>query len=73
MEMVVCGRGVAALPRWLVMEYATRMPLVPVRLGPDGIQKQIHLGRRAADNEPEYLKAFLDLARALSSDDTRAP
>lgn len=73
LEMVVCGRGVAALPRWLVMEYATRMPLVPVRLGPDGIQKQIHLGRRAADNEPEYLKAFLDLARALSSDDTRAP
>lgn len=71
LEMVVCGRGVAALPRWLVLEYASRMALVALRLGPDGIHKQIHLGRRASDSEPEYLQAFLDLARGLPADETR--
>jgi LysR family transcriptional regulator for metE and metH len=43
-QMVASGRGVAALPRWLVDEYATRMNVVPVRLGPRGIAKQIFLG-----------------------------
>lgn len=66
LEMVGAGRGVAALPRWLVMEYAKRMSIVPVSLGKRGIQKQIHLGRRDSDHEPEYLKAFIDVARSLS-------
>lgn len=65
LEMVAAGRGVAALPRWLVMEYASRMAIVPVRLGKEGIHKQIHLGRRDSDAEPAYLKAFIELARSL--------
>jgi len=65
LEMVASARGVAALPRWLVMEYASRMALVPVRLGRQGIHKQIHLGRRDSEAEPEYLKAFIELARSL--------
>ncbi len=67
LEMVAGMRGVAALPRWLVMEYAERMAIVPVRLGPRGIQKQIHLGRRTSEREPEYLKAFIDLAQSLQT------
>ena len=66
LEMVGAGRGVAALPRWLVLEYAKRMNIVPVSLGKRGIQKQIHLGRRDADGEPEYLTAFIDVARSLT-------
>lgn len=62
LEMVASGRGVAALPRWLVLEYAQRMPLVPVKLGASGIQKKIHLGRRSSEHEPDYLKAFIALA-----------
>lgn len=65
LEMVAAGRGVAALPRWLVLEYASRMAIVPVRLGKEGIHKQIHLGRRDSDAEPAYLKAFIELARSL--------
>lgn len=67
LEMVAGMRGVAALPRWLVMEYAERMAIVPVRLGARGIQKQIHLGRRTSEREPEYLKAFIDLAQSLQT------
>jgi len=63
LQMVASGRGVAALPRWLVEEYAGTMKLAPVRLGPNGIAKQIFLGAREADTEIDYLKAFIDLAR----------
>lgn len=65
LEMVGAGRGVAALPRWLVLEYSKRMNIVPVALGKQGIHKQIHLGRRDSDHEPQYLKAFIDVARSL--------
>ncbi len=63
LQMVASGRGVAALPRWLAEEYAERMPVVPVRLGRQGIAKQIHLGVREADLDIDYLRSFIDLAR----------
>ena len=69
LEMVAAGRGVAALPRWLVKEYMTRIAVVPVRLGPHGIQKQIHLGMRNSGHEPEYLKAFIAQARSVQAAD----
>lgn len=63
LQMVASGRGVAALPRWLALEYAAKMPVVPVRLGKKGIAKQIHLGARTVDMETDYLQAFIALAR----------
>ena len=63
MQMVASGRGVTALPRWLVREYADRLGVVPVRLGPDGIAKQIYLGAREADLGIDYLRAFIAMAR----------
>jgi LysR family transcriptional regulator for metE and metH len=63
LQMVASGRGVAALPRWLVQEYAAKMDVVPVRLGPRGIAKQIFLGAREADLPIDYLQAFIRLAR----------
>jgi LysR family transcriptional regulator for metE and metH len=63
LQMVESGRGVSALPRWLVEEYADKMNVVPVRLGRKGIAKQIFLGARETDTEIDYLKAFVDLAR----------
>jgi LysR family transcriptional regulator, regulator for metE and metH len=64
LQMVAVGRGVAALPRWLVEERAASMSVVPVRLGVDGVPKQIHLGLRAADLDSGYLSAFIETARA---------
>ncbi|RTL28286.1 MAG: LysR family transcriptional regulator [Rhodocyclaceae bacterium] len=63
LQMVASQRGVAALPRWLVHEYAAKVDVVPVRLGPDGIAKQIFLGAREADLDIDYLRAFIELAR----------
>ena len=63
LQMVACGRGVAALPRWLAEEYCKKLPLSVVRLGKEGIAKQIFLGTRENDGNIEYLNAFIDMAR----------
>lgn len=63
LQMVASGRGVAALPRWLVEEYADKVPVIPVRLGKHGIAKQIFLGVRETDTPIDYLSAFVELAR----------
>ncbi|MBQ0218827.1 LysR family transcriptional regulator [Alcaligenes faecalis] len=63
MQMVASGRGVAALPRWLVEEYAEKLDVVPVRLGKHGIAKQIFLGMRETETVIDYLQAFMELAR----------
>lgn len=66
LQMVASGRGVAALPRWLVDEYADKLPVLPVRLGMQGIAKQIFLGTREADVTIDYVQAFIKLARTTS-------
>jgi len=63
MQLVASGRGVAALPRWLVKEYAPQMSIVDVRLGKAGIFKQIFVGVREGDTSIDYVKGFVDLAR----------
>jgi len=63
LQMVASGRGVAALPKWLVTDYAPHLALHTLRLGPQGIQKHIHLGAREADWDTDYLHAFVALAR----------
>ncbi|WP_038495640.1 LysR family transcriptional regulator [Collimonas arenae] len=63
LQMVASGRGVAALPRWLVQEYAGTMDVVPVRLGKNGIAKNIYLGAREADVGVDYLRAFIEQAK----------
>ena len=65
LQMVAGGRGVAALPRWLVAEYAEKLAVIPIRLGRNGIAKQIFLGVREADSGIDYVKAFVELARRI--------
>ncbi|WP_414444720.1 LysR family transcriptional regulator [Burkholderia sp. 22PA0106] len=66
LQMVANRRGVAALPRWLAEEYADRVPVVPVKLGKNGIAKQIFLGTRDADASVDYLASFIDFAKDLN-------
>ena len=63
LQMVASGRGVAALPRWLVNEYQAKFDVVPLRLGKQGIAKQIFLGIREADMHIDYVQAFVALAQ----------
>jgi LysR family transcriptional regulator for metE and metH len=63
LQMVASGRGVTALPLWLATEYAQRLQLSTLRLGPHGINKQIFLGVREADRDIGYLRSFIAMAR----------
>ena len=63
LQMVEAGRGVAALPRWLVAEYRDKVAIESIRLGRHGIAKQIFLGVRDTDAPIDYLEAFIELAR----------
>lgn len=64
LQMVASGRGVAALPRWLVEEQSAKFEVAPVKLGQDGVAKQIFLGYREVDAHIDYLQAFIALASA---------
>jgi len=63
LQMVAAGRGVAALPRWLVEEQAAHLPVLPLRLGRKGVPKHIHLGLRTSDQQIGYLRAFIEAAQ----------
>ncbi|GAC09057.1 LysR family transcriptional regulator [Paraglaciecola chathamensis] len=63
LQMVSAGRGVAALPKWLVEQHQKDLAIVPVRLGKRGIFKNIHLGFRAGETRPEYQNAFIEMAK----------
>ncbi|MFG0262616.1 MAG: LysR family transcriptional regulator [Novipirellula sp. JB048] len=67
LQMVASGRGVAALPRWLVKEQQDRFSILPLRLGKQGVAKQIFLGLRKQDIEIDYVSAFVAIARRSRS------
>lgn len=64
LQMVAAGRGVTALPDWLIEEYRATLPIRSLRLGAGGIAKSIHIGRRVADARVDYVDAFMRLAGA---------
>ncbi|MBC7513682.1 MAG: LysR family transcriptional regulator [Herminiimonas sp.] len=67
LEMVACGRGVAALPRWLAEQYMAKLSIAWVRLGRHGISKQLFLGIREADQAVDFIAGFGELARDTDS------
>lgn len=66
LQLVAAGRGVAALPKWLINEYADTLAIEPVRLGRKGIAKQINLGVRQNDRDNRHIAAFLQIAQSTS-------
>jgi len=63
LQMVAAGRGVCALPGWLVDEYSQSMPIKSLRFGTHGINKQIFIGIRKTEQEIDYLSEFIAQAK----------
>jgi len=59
LQLVAAGRGVSAIPSWLVRQQAASLGVRPVRIGPSGIQKSIHLGLRIGDETVDFMAGFL--------------
>ena len=65
LQLVAAGRGVAALPHWLVNEYADKLAVQAIRLGRAGISKSIYLGLRNDDQSVDYIQAFIRQAELV--------
>jgi len=63
LQMIVSGRGVCALPAWLVEQYSATLPITSLRIGEQGISKQIFIGVREADMDIDYVSSFMALAK----------
>lgn len=65
LQMVAAGRGVAAMPDWLVREYQTNLRIRALPLGKSGVHKQLYLGTRKDAPHTAYLDAFVEAAKAV--------
>lgn len=63
LQLVAAGRGICALPGWLVDEYAKSMPIKSLRFGEHGIAKQIFIGVRKNEQDINYLNDFIEQAK----------
>ncbi|WP_461535471.1 LysR family transcriptional regulator [Spongorhabdus nitratireducens] len=64
LQMVATGRGVCALPGWLVDEYSKSMAIKSIRFGEQGIGKQIFVGIRREEQQIGYLNGFIAQAKS---------
>ncbi len=62
LQMVAAGRGVTALPDFLIEEYKKKLPLRSVKLGKTGISRSIFIGRKISEKHPLYLDSFIEMA-----------
>jgi LysR family transcriptional regulator for metE and metH len=65
LQMVAAGRGICALPGWLVDEHAKTLPIKSLRLGEQGINKQIYVGVRKDEQQIDYLSDFIAQAKKV--------
>lgn len=62
-QLVASGRGVAALPNWVVHDYLQRDWIASLALGAQGVWCALHAAIRAEDRDLPYMADFLETAR----------
>lgn len=67
LQLVAAGRGVSAIPDWLVRQEAATLGVCPVRIGKSGIKKSIHLGLRSGEEAVDFIAGFLATSRRASA------
>jgi LysR family transcriptional regulator, regulator for metE and metH len=67
LQLVAAGRGVSAIPNWLVRREEAALGVRPVRIGRTGIQKSIHLGLRTGEEAVDLIGGFLATARQTAA------
>ncbi|QGX61084.1 LysR family transcriptional regulator [Alteromonas mediterranea] len=64
LQMVAAGRGVTALPKWLIDESQERDLLTYRSLGEVGVSKTLYLGHRKAQDVLGFVDDFIALSQA---------
>ena len=67
LQLVAAGRGVSAIPNWLLRREETALGVRAVRIGESGIRKSIHLGLRSGDDAVDFINGFLATSRQTSA------
>jgi LysR family transcriptional regulator, regulator for metE and metH len=67
LQLVAAGRGVSAIPSWLVRRETAELGVRPVQIGEAGIGKSIHLGLRSGDEAVDFIAGFLATSRRTSA------
>ena len=62
LQMVEANRGVTVLPRWLVEEQSDTFDLTAIKIGPQGLSKNIYLGLRNEPLRPKFIDHFMRMA-----------
>lgn len=65
-QLVASRRGVAALPNWALAEYLEHRLISSVRLGEEGVWRNLYLAVRREDVSKAYMQAFYELAQKTS-------
>ena len=63
LQLVSHGRGVAALPDWVLREAETAGRIRTLALGDDGLRGTVHAGVREAERHRAYMDDFIHMAR----------
>ena len=63
LQLVAAGRGIAVLPDWVVDEYISRNYVSAKRIGEKGMHGTLFAAIRRREEQQEYLKDFIELAR----------
>lgn len=66
LQLVAAGRGVSAVPDWILREEGNELPIRAVRLG-EGIAKGLHIGVRNGEQETDYIAGFLSIACTIGA------
>lgn len=69
-QLVASGRGIAALPDWVVNEYEQKGWVISRRLecaGERGLRRTLYAGYRTEEKEKDYFAGFKTAAEILSS------
>ncbi|NKN34283.1 LysR family transcriptional regulator [Marichromatium bheemlicum] len=64
LQLVKSGRGVSALPNWVLASALDAREIAAARLGPEGLWSTLYAATRARDHDRAYLAAFIGEARA---------
>lgn len=68
LQLVAAGRGVSAMPDWILRDAGAGLPVRAVRLGA-GLGKSLHIGVRRGEETTDYIAGFLTLAQACGAED----
>ncbi len=67
LQLIASGRGVAALPNWVLTDYIAQNSLVTRPLGKQGLSRTLYVALHAEQQDLAFMKDFIQMARQISS------